>query len=370
MGSWNLQSVRGAADGGVKPLRVLHLDSGASWRGGQRQVLLLALALRDRGHEPFLIGSPGSPLVEKARAAGLAVAAIPMAADWDVRAARRIRARMRAWSVDLVHAHDARSHALAMIALLGRPGLPLVVTRRVPFPPRSVRLKYGPRVTRFIAISNAVKDAMVGGGIEESRISVVHSGIATRAEAVTPRDWRKELGWSADTVLCGIVGAMTAEKGLDSLQTIGPSLPPEIRRRTRLLLLGGGPAVLLDTGMLEVHAAGFVHDIDPAIAGLDMLWHPSRAEGLGTAVIDAMSLGVPPVAFAVGGLPEVIEHEVSGLLIPPGDTRAFAAGAARLIGDPALRATLGLGAKARAARFDSVEMTKGTEAVYHEVLPG
>ncbi|HKY98152.1 MAG TPA: glycosyltransferase family 4 protein, partial [Gemmatimonadaceae bacterium] len=131
----------------MKRLRILHLDSGATWRGGQRQVFLLARGLREEGHEQFLIGSLGSPLVEKARAAGLAVAAIPMAADWDVRAARRIRARMRAWNVDLVHAHDARSHALAMIALLGRTRMPLIVTRRVAFTPRSARLKYGPRVT-------------------------------------------------------------------------------------------------------------------------------------------------------------------------------------------------------------------------------
>ena len=354
----------------MKPLRVLHLDSGASWRGGQRQVLLLALALRDRGHEPFLIGAPGSPLVEKARAAGLAVAAIPMAADWDVRAARRIRARMRAWSIDLVHAHDARSHALAMIALLGRPTLPLVVTRRVPFPPRSVRLKYGPRVTKFIAISNAVKNAMVGGGVHEARIAVVHSGIATRTDPVIPRDWRQELGWDADTVLCGIVGAMTAEKGLDTLALIGSAMPANARRRVRVLLMGGSKEPPRETGGLEVHAAGFVSDIDPAIAGLDMLWHPSRAEGLGTAVIDAMSLGVPPVAFAVGGLPEVIEHDVSGILIPPGDSQAFASAAARLVSDPGLRSRLGDAARGRAAHFDALEMTKGTEAVYNEVLSG
>ncbi|HZK78152.1 MAG TPA: glycosyltransferase, partial [Gemmatimonadaceae bacterium] len=116
----------------MKRQRVLHLDSGQTWRGGQRQVLLLALGLRDRGHEPLLIGAPDSPLVKRAQAAGLAVAAIPMIADWDLRAARRIRARMKAWRADVVHAHDARSHALALLALLGS-RTPLVVTRRVVF---------------------------------------------------------------------------------------------------------------------------------------------------------------------------------------------------------------------------------------------
>lgn len=293
-----------------------------------------------------------------------------MAADWDVHAARLIRARMRAWSVDLVHAHDARSHALALIALIGRNDIPLVVTRRVPFPPRSVRVKYGPRVTRFIAISNAVRDAMVGAGIEGSRITVVHSGIAQRSHVVEPRDWRKELEWPDDSVICGIVGAMTAEKGVDILESIGAALPALVKPRIRVIMLGSSSTGTQEIGGMIVHSAGFVHDIDPAVAGLDMLWHPSKAEGLGTSIIDAMSLGVPPIAFRVGGIPEVIEHEQSGLLVPPGDAVAFAAAAARLVQEPDFRKRLADAGRVRAKTFDAAEMTKGTEAVYQAVLSG
>ncbi|MEO8576559.1 MAG: glycosyltransferase family 4 protein [Gemmatimonadales bacterium] len=354
----------------MKRLRVLHLDSGASWRGGQRQVLLLALGLRELGHEPFLIGAPESPLVKRARAQGLAVASIPMRADWDIRAARKIRARMRTWSVDMIHAHDARSHAMAMIALIGRREIPLIVSRRVAFPPKAVRLKYGERVTRFIAISNAVRDAMVSGGVEPGRISVVHSGIATRSQPVIARDWRSELELPADSVICGIVGAMTAEKGIDQLEAIAAGLPERARRRARLILIGGSSRGSSAIGGIPAHHTGFITDVDPAMAGLDCLWHPSKTEGLGTSVIDAMSLGVPPVAFAVGGLPEVIETEVSGLLVQPADTKAFAAAAARLIDDPALRARFAEGARRRAKTFDALEMTKETEAVYKDVLRG
>jgi len=83
-----------------------------------------------------------------------------------------------------------------------------------------------------------------------------------------------------------------------------------------------------------------------------------------------MSLGVPPVAFATGGLPEVIEQDISGLLVPPRDPSAFAAAAARLIEDAALRERLGKGAVARAKTFDAAEMTKGTERVYNGLLSG
>jgi glycosyltransferase involved in cell wall biosynthesis len=353
----------------VKQLRVLHLDSGTTWRGGQRQALLLALGLREMGHEPYLIGSPGSPLIDRARAAGLPVAGIQMSADWDVRAARRIRARMHAWRIDLVHAHDARSHAVGIIALLRNSRVPLVVTRRVAFQPRSVRLKYGPRVARFIAISNAVREAMIGGGIDPSRIAVVHSGIQLPG-SIQRRNWRAELDWPDDSIVAGVVGAMTAEKGLGALEQIAPSLPEAVRRRLRIVLLGGSTVGSMSIGGIESHSAGFVTDIENAIAGLDILLHPSSSEGLGTSIIDAMALGVPPLAFRVGGIPEVIEDSVTGLLAPPGDMKAFGKNISRLAEDAGLRAKLGAAAGDRAKDFSADAMTKGTEAVYQEVLPG
>jgi glycosyltransferase involved in cell wall biosynthesis len=352
----------------VNPLRIVHLDSGRTWRGGQRQALLLALGLRDRGHESFLIAAPDSPLAARARASGLAVATSPMRADWDLRAAKKIRSRIRAWRANVVHAHDARSHALAMLALLGRRTVPLIVTRRVPFTPRSARLKYGDRIAHFIAISNAVKHAMVLGGIDARRITVVHSGIPLARDPVVARDWRREAGWPQESVVCGMSGAMTSEKGLGLLDLISRALPDDAAQRARLLLLGGTATGVSTIGGVTAFSAGFVDPVEPAMAGLDVLLHPSTAEGLGTAVLDAMAAGVPPVAFASGGLPEVIEHGKSGLLAPGGDPRLFAAEAAKLILDPSLRAKLGAGAKKRVEAFSALAMTKGTEAVYEGVI--
>jgi glycosyltransferase involved in cell wall biosynthesis len=276
---------------------------------------------------------------------------------------------MRAWNVDLVHAHDARSHALALIALLRRSDVPLVVTRRVAFTPRSVRLKYGSRVSRFIAISNAVKHAMTGAGIDPSRITVVHSGIQPK-ENVSPRDWRAELGWPAESIVCGIVGAMTGEKGTDLLEEIGAAIPAVTRERMRIVMLGGDRSKSPDVEGLVVHSAGFIEEIDAAVAGLDILLHPSRTEGLGTSVIDAMALGVPPVAFAVGGIPEVIENDVSGMLVPGRDVEAFGKSVTRLANDSELRHRLGSAGREKARQFDAAQMTQQTQAVYNELISG
>ena len=104
------------------------------------------------------------------------------------------------------------------------------------------------------------------------------------------------------------------------------------------------------------------------MAGLDILLHPSSAEGLGTAVIDAMALGVPPVAFRVGGLPGLIDDQRSGLLVPAGDVAAFAAATDRLVRDEPVRKALAAAGPARAAQFSVDRMVWGTQAVYDVVL--
>jgi glycosyltransferase involved in cell wall biosynthesis len=331
-------------------------------------VLLLAEGLMRRGHKPLILAPPDSPLLRRAKLAGLETEPIPMRFDWDLRAARAVRTRIQQYGADIVHAHDARSHAIGRVSLIGRTRPPLVVTRRVPFVPKSTRLKYGNRVTRFIAVSVAVSDAMVAGGIDAQRILVVHSGVEDPPADLVARDWRAELGWPRDSVICGVVGAMTAEKGVAELAGIAAGLGTDARGRARILLLGGERDGRVEIGGIAGFSAGFVEDIIPAVAGMDVLWHPARAEGLGTAVIDAMALGVPPVAFAVGGIAEVVENEISGLLVPPEDIAAFTRAAERLIRDEGLRLRLAQAARSRARMFSAAAMIQQTEAVYYQVL--
>jgi glycosyltransferase involved in cell wall biosynthesis len=288
-----------------------------------------------------------------------------MRSDWDLRSAKRLRSIIRAWHPDVVHAHDARAHAIALIALAGDTS-PLIVTRRVTFPLKSVRVKYGLRVTRFIAISHAVKNAMIRSGIDEQRIEVVHSGVP-KPVAQAPRDWRKELGWSRDIVIAGVVGAMTAEKGIDSIRHIGSRLSEAALDRTKLVLLGGTARGPIRLGALHGHQAGFVTEVHNAMAGLDMLWHPATEEGLGTVLIDALGLGVPPIAFDVGGVSEIVENGKNGLLVPLGDIQQFATAHTSILNAPA-RARLAAEGPSRAATFSVEAMTEGVEQVYQRVL--
>jgi glycosyltransferase involved in cell wall biosynthesis len=346
-------------------LRVLHVDSGREWRGGQRQVFLLARGLREAGDEPLVAAYPDAPLIRRLRSAGVAAASVRMRADWDIVAARRLRSLVRTWKPDIVHAHDARAHAIALAALIGRRSIPLVVTRRVTFVPKG-RLKYGNRVTRFIAISRAVRDAMQKGGVDPARTDIVYSGVPTPVVQVA-RDWRVERSWAPDRIILGVVGAMTSEKGIHLLADVANAVDAEIAARVRLVLLGGKAAGTDMIGRFEAYRAGFVYDPHAAMAGLDLLLHPSSAEGLGTALIDAMALGVPPIAFAVGGIPELVVDGEVGILVPPSDTRAFARAIERLVTDEEQRRLLASRGPSRAAEFSVERMIGGTQGVYAKV---
>lgn len=352
-------------------LRSLHLDSGRSWRGGQRQVLLLARSLRDLGDEPLVVAPVHAPLVERAHEAGLATAAAPMRNDWDLRSGKRIRSLVKTWKPHFVHAHDARAHAIALLALAGT-DTPLIVTRRVTFRPKSVRLKYGNRVTQFIAISDAVRQSMVDSGVEKNRIEVVHSGVP-HPQIESPVDWRSKFGWSRDSVIVGVVGAMTAEKGIDLIEQVVLALPIEAVKRTKFVFLGGKETGLKKIGArpgsagADAYHAGFVTGIYDAMAGLDMLWHPSLEEGLGTSLLDALALKVPPIAFSVGGIPEIIEHDQQGLLAKAGDIQQFAHFHELMLED-SHRKRLADAGPDRADRFSVANMTQKTVQVYERVV--
>ena len=346
------------------PPRIMHVDSGGEWRGGQRQLLLLARTLRDRGYEPLVVAAPGSALVQRLRRAGLATSAIPIRGDWDLVAARRLRALARTWNAEVVHAHDARSHAVALIALLDRPQIPLIVTRRISQPPRGIRRQYAARVARFIAASAIVRDALVESGVTADRIDIIHPGVP-RPVIKDARNWRSECRWPRESVLCGVVGATTGP-GLDTVTAIAERLSTRARQRSRFLLFGGpssGPERLAG---VEAFRAGFVDEIHPALAGVDLLLHLPTVDSLGTAVIDAMALGVVPLAFAVSGLPELIDPETTGVLVPPGDVDALAAAMGRLVLSASARRALAARGPAHAARFSVEAMTDAVERTYRQ----
>lgn len=356
-----------------RPLTVMHIDTERGWRGGERQTLWLAQELARAGHRSLLVARPGQPLAERATAAGMEVIPSTPGSELDIAAARWIRRAILVNEVDIVHAHTAHAVALAAMAAR-RTSARMVLTRRTTFQLRSnpfTRWKYR-RAAAMIAISNRVKEMLVAGGIDETRIEVIPSGVPMGREVVPAS--RADLGVPTDAPLVVMVGALTREK--DPLTFVRAVAAARARVSTiRALVVGDGP--LRGAVESEIEACGVSDalrltghrtDADSIIAAADLLVLCSTEEGLGSVLLDAMALGKPVVATDAGGIPEIVVHGETGLLVPVGDVRDMGDAIARVLVDRDLAAKLAAGALARAPRYSMDEVVARTVALYERVL--
>lgn len=358
------------------PVTVLHVDTERGWRGGERQALWLAERLARTGHRSIVAARPSEPLAVRAAAAGLEVVASSPGSELDPVAALRLRRALVDRRVQIVHAHTGHAVALGALAILGTTAR-MVVTRRVDFRPRrnlGTRLKFS-RASAVIAISRAVAEAMVEGGIDRRRIEIIPSGVDL-ARTFTPAgvETLGALGVPAGAPLVVQVAQLVGHKdpltfvaAIAAARRVVPSL--------HALLVGDGPlrgAVeerVAALGVADaVHLAGYRGDADSLLAAATVATLTSAQEGLGTVLLDALSMGTPTVATRAGGIPEIIEDGVSGLLAPPGDADAIGGAIVRALTDAPLAARLAAGGRARAAEFSVERTAERTLAVYERVL--
>ncbi len=374
-------------------MRVLHVESGRHLYGGARQVAYLVEGLAARGIESVVAAPPESGILAALPERGVTAAPTPMGGDLDAGLILRLRTLVRAERPDLIHLHSRRG-ADIFGGLAGRiAGIPTVLSRRVDNPQSrlEVAAKY-PLFDRVVTISEAIRDVVLAQGVPEEKVVCIRS--AVRLPPPVPR----EEGLRAVREIVGsrAQGGATPEEG-DADPEPGPFIGmmaqfierkghdlllaaiPEVLERhpsARFLLFGKGPLREgVETRVAEmglegaVHLPGFRSDLHRIRAGLDMVVHPATAEGLGVAVLEASGSGLPVVAGAHGGLPEIIVDGETGFLVDPTDPAALAGAISALLDDPGLRARMGEAGRARVAELFSVDrMVDEHVALYRDLL--
>jgi glycosyltransferase involved in cell wall biosynthesis len=325
-----------------------------------------AVALRERGIEPELIG------VRKLL---------------DPEALLRVRRHVAAVAPDVVHTHLGAADVHGGLAARSL-GLPSVSTIHVVAPPSTAGL--GPRAVarerlytaarrhasrRVIAVSDAARAAYLDAGRDHAgRVVTVHNGIAARGQGTPRGKLRRELGIAVDVPVVAMVSVLREGKGHD----VAFAALAQLRERhpdVRLLVVGDGPArdaVHAQAREVGEHVvfAGFRRDVTDVLAASDVLLLPSRMDAFPTSLLEAAAVGVPAVATAVGGIPEIVRDGETGLLLAnPPSADAVAAALERLLDDPCRRAALGRAARVRfAAHFTAERWAARCRAIYDDVL--
>ncbi len=285
--------------------------------------------------------------------------------------------------IDLLHLHGYGATDIGRV--VGRvAGIPSIVhehfiDRTWALPERVVDVALGPLTTWAIAVSNAVRDFMVRRrAIPSERVEVVPNGAALELMNDAPARGtagalalRASLGIPADHTVVAIVGRLHPVKGHSFFLRAADRVRRQVPGVT-FLVVGDGD---LET---ELHAeaqglgltgtvifTGYRDDVPALLQATDVLAITSLSEGSPLNLFEAMAAGCAVVATAVGGIPELLDHDRTGLLAAPADPEAIAAGLLRVVRDRSLRERLGAAARDEAARrFDVRQTVRAFERRY------
>jgi glycosyltransferase involved in cell wall biosynthesis len=325
-------------------VRILCLGSGRSIH-----VVRWVRAIASRGHDVYFATQAKlrEPIPECAGVEILPKSGV-LGYLLNVRAFRRLTERLRP---DVIHVHYATGYG--MLARLAAGSAPIVLTVYgsdvLDFPQlgrwqRALLIK-NLRNARVITSASRTMADVVSELLPAANVVVVPFGVDT--SKFRPRLQTS----SAETPVVGTVKAMDPVYGIDTLLRAFSQLPGRGVQRMKLVIGGCGPA-LSDLRSLsdELGIAGDVtflgdipHDEVPRVLSTFTIYAAlSRSESFGVAVIEASACGIPVVATRIGGLSEVVREGVTGLLVPPEDSRSAADAIARLLGDPRERSAMGV----------------------------
>ena len=327
-------------------------------------------------------------LAEAFRAAGVDAYTAPLRDKWDVRAAARVWPLLK--GADVVHTQDRRAGLLVRPAARARAslvlhtyhGLPEEIAVRlgrdghVRTPPgasaaRLAWLLHGylrieALLAQFgfvVAPSRAMAAFLAAHGLPADRIHVVQNGID-----IPPRSrQRRQTG---ERLVVGTAASLEYAKGVDVFLAAARELGDEVS--VEIFGDGSWRARLERESReygLNARFHGHVEGLAQRLRELDLFVLPSRAENFPLAALEAMAAGLPVVATRVGGVPELVVDEETGILVEPDDAAAMAAAIARLAGDPGRRAAFGGEGRRRVeALFSADRMAERMRALYESLL--
>jgi glycosyltransferase involved in cell wall biosynthesis len=350
----------------TQPLRVVLLDSITEWGGGEKWCVDTARELAARGHRVVIACARGSALEGHAAREHVELWSASLRGDAGLRAAVQLGSWMRREHMEIVVANVGRDVRIGALACL-QSGAVLVQRRGIARPMKRdplSRYLYTRVVRRVVANCEAIRERMLEGAdfVAPERVVVIGNGVdLARMPRGDGAGLRAELAIRADRPLAAIVGRLSQMKGhadlLEAWKSVVRALPDAV-----LLVVGDGDerrAIeerVREAGLeSSVRLLGFRDDVADILAAADVLALPStRDEGCNNTLLEALAIGTACVVTRCGGLPELIDDGVTGLVVEIGDRDALADAITRILSRPAFRDALRSAARARSAERQSL----------------
>jgi glycosyltransferase involved in cell wall biosynthesis len=354
---------------------IVHTEWSDGFGGQEHRILLECREMIRRGHRVQIACRPDAELYQKAQEMGMPVTPVPIRSSADLTAIRILFSLFRREKVQVVNTHSGKDSWVASIAAKAA-GVPLLVRTRhisVPILRHAFNLVYR-WPDGYITTGEMIREHLLAKGIPADRVVSIPTGVDPErfSTVVDGSGIRKEFGIPKEAFLVSLVGVLRSWKRHDLFLDV-VRLLKEQGLPVRALVVGEGPGRerIADAaragGISDVLAiTGFREDVPEILAASDALILPSdRFEGVPQVILQALAMARPVVASPIGGIPEVVHHEKTGLLCRVGDPVSFAGAITRLRNDPSLGKALGgLGREIVLARYSLAAMGEKTEAFY------
>ncbi len=362
-------------------LHIVHTESSCGWGGQEIRILEESRGMMERGHRVTVLCPVESTLFARARDWGVKAVALPIREKrWpDFKA-------IRAWivenrdDIDLINTHSSTDSWLVALAnlSLGKKAVPVLRTRHISAPVKNTfanRWLYNTAAQRIVTTGEGLRHELIDSlGLPPDKVQSIFTGINTKRFVPGSKiEARQKLGLDVNAVWIGIIATLRSWKGHKYLLKAIAELDDP---RIRLVIVGDGPQrdklnrLTVELGLTRtVRFAGQQRDVVPWLQALDVFALPSYAnEGVSQAVMQAMSVGLPVITTPIGSSADVIKSGLTGVLVPPKDSKALAQAIRKLVDSPQEAGRLGDGARSFALDNCGIErMITRMEAAFQRV---
>ncbi|MDY6850988.1 MAG: glycosyltransferase family 4 protein [Thermodesulfobacteriota bacterium] len=358
---------------------ILHTEWSEGWGGQEIRILLDSRVLTDMGHRVTILARPHSEMARKAREIGIRVIEKRIKHAYDLPALRRLVALFKKEGVDVVNTHSSVDSWVASAAAK-LAGVPVLIRTRhlsVPVATHPFNIVYR-WPDGIVTTAEMIRRRMIEvNGLDKNRIVSIPTGVdLTRFDPkLDPGDLRSELGLDPGHRVVTMVAVLRSWKRheifLEAFALVSRDRP-----ELRYLVAGEGPrrknieAKIRELGLEDKGVmTGYRTDIPRILAISDVCALTSESsEGVPQSVLQYQAMARPVIASAVGGVPEVIEDNRTGLLCPVNDPEAVARGMARLLDDNDLARSLGANARRRVEKSHSLKTMAASTLDFYERL--